>query len=215
MVTLTGGIDREPPELEANRRHQAGIPALLQTGAGPRPTRIGILETADGLGIYNPSRRSWPLMIFLVVWLAGWAAGEAFALSQIVGAPLPVVGFLAIWGALWTLAGAGVTAVVLWLLGGAEVLFLTGGSLVREVRFFGLTRRKVVPLDAISDLDVAAGTRTGNPLRLGKVLFNAGGKPMSFGIGFDGEEAKAAVAAVRDYLSRKGPSAGESGPAPH
>jgi len=211
---VSGGIDREPPELEAYRRHQAGIPALLQTGAEPRPSRIGILETADGLGIYNPSRRSWPLVAFLIVWLAGWAGGEAFTLSQIVGAPLPVVAFLAVWGSLWTVAGVGVAAVVLWLLGGAEVLFLTGGSLVREVRFFGLTRRTVVPLGAVADLDVAARTRSANPLRLGKVLFDAGGKPMSFGIGFDDDEAKAAVAAIRDYLSRKGASAGESAQTP-
>lgn len=208
---MSGGTDRELPELEAFRRH----PARSEAGAEPRPSRIGILETADGLGIYNPSRRSWPLVAFLVVWLAGWAAGEAFALSQIVGAPLPVVAFLALWGSLWTVAGVGVTAVVMWLLGGAEVLFLTGGSLVREVRFFGLTRRTVVPLDAIADLDVAARTGSANPLRLGKVLFDAGGKPMSFGIGLDDDEAKAAVTAIRDYLSRKGPSAGESGPGPH
>lgn len=208
---MSGGIDREPPELEAFRRH----PARSEAGVEPRPSRIGILETADGLGIYNPSRRSWPLVAFLVVWLAGWAAGEAFALSQIVGAPLPVVAFLALWGSLWTIAGLGVATVILWHLGGAEVLFLTDGSLVREVRFFGLTRRTVVPLDAIADLDVAAGTRSANPLRLGKVLFDAGGKPMSFGIGFDDGEVKAAMAAVRDYLSRKGPSAREGGPGPH
>lgn len=207
---MSGGIDREPPELEAFRRHQARIEA----GAESRPRRIGILETADGLGIYNPSRRSWPLVAFLVVWLAGWAAGETFALSQIVGAPLPAVGFLAIWGALWTVAGVGVTAVALWLLGGAEVLFLTDGFLVREMRFFGLVRRKVVPLDAITDLDVAANVRSANPLRLGRVHFNAAGKPMSFGIGFDEDEAKAVEAAIRDYLSRRSPSGGESTQAP-
>ncbi len=33
---------------------------------------------------------------------------------------------------------------------------------------------------------------------------------MSFGIGLDGDEAKAAVAAIRDYLSRKTTSTGES-----
>ncbi len=207
---MTGGTDREPPELEAFRRTRA----RFEAGAETRPSRIGILETADGLGIYNPSRRSWPLLAFLVVWLAGWAAGESFALSQIVGAPLPVVAFLAIWGSLWTLAGVGVTAVVLWLLGGAEVLFLTDGYLVREIRFFGLVRRKVVPIDAITDLHVAANVRSANPTRLGKVHFNAAGKPTSFGIGFADDEAKAAVAAIRDYLSRKTPSAGESAQTP-
>lgn len=207
---MSGGIEREPPELEAFRRHQARVEARAE----PRSSRIAILETADGLGIYNPSRRSWPLVAFLVVWLAGWAAGESFALSQIVGAPLPVVAFLAIWGSLWTLAGVGVTTVVLWLLGGAEVLFLTDGFLVREIRFFGLVRRKVVPLDAITDIDVAANVRSASPTRLGKVHFNAAGRPMSFGIGFDRDEAKSALEAIKNYLSRKTPSARESAQSP-
>ena len=202
---MSGGTDREPPEPEA-LRHPAK--------AEPRPTRVGILETEDGLGIYNPSKRSWALIVFLAVWLSGWSAGEYFALTQIVGAPLPVVAFLAVWLSLWTVGGIGVAAVVLWQLGGAEVLFLTDGSLVREIRFFGLTRRRVAILDSITDLNVAAEARSGNPLRLGKILFNAAGRPMSFGIGFDDDEAKTALAAIKDYLSRKLPKAGGSAQVP-
>lgn len=204
---MSGGTDREPPGPEAFRLHQSG--------SNPRPSRIGILETADGLGIYNPSRRSWPLVIFLAAWLSGWSAGEYFAVTQIVGAPLPVVAFLAVWLSLWTVAGIGVAAVVLWQLGGAELLFLTSGSLVRELRFFGLARRTVVPLDEVGDFGLAREGSANAALRPGKIRFSVSGEPARFGIGLSDDEAKAALTAVEDYLTRRLPGGGGGAQTPH
>lgn len=207
---MNGGADRETAELAAFRRHRARIEA----GAESSPSRIGILETADGLGIYNPSRRSWPLVVFLVAWLSGWSAGEYFALTQIVGAPLPVAAFLAIWLSLWTIAGVGVAGYVLWQLGGAELLFLTSGSLVREVRFLGLTRRVVAPLKDVTDLGLA---REGSPATAvwpGKIRFSVSGKPGRFGIGLSDEEARAVLAALENHLSRQRPNAERGAKAP-
>lgn len=178
------------------------------------PSRIGILETTDGLGIYNPSRRSWPLVVFLVAWLSGWSAGEYFALTQIVGAPLPVAAFLAIWLSLWTIAGVGVAGYVLWQLGGAELLFLTSGSLVLELRFLGLTRRVVASLEDVTDLGPIHQGSPAVTLRPGKVRFTVAGKPTRFGIGLSDEEARAVLAAIESHLSRQRPNAERAAKSP-
>ena len=49
----------------------------------PPDARVSIRETPDGLGIHNPARRNIVAVLFLSLWLAGWAAGEAFALSEL------------------------------------------------------------------------------------------------------------------------------------
>ena len=68
--------------------------------------RITIRETLDGLGIYNPARRNIVLVLFLMLWLTGWAFGEYFALSQILrGGNLVGSLFLLVRGAFWTLGG--------------------------------------------------------------------------------------------------------------
>lgn len=68
--------------------------------------RITIRETLDGLGIYNPARRNIVLVLFLMLWLTGWAFGEYFALSQILrGGNIFGSLFLLVWASFWTLGG--------------------------------------------------------------------------------------------------------------
>src|SRR5262249_43062570 len=82
----------------------------------------------------------WFVAAFLLFWLAGWAAGEAFAISILLSALAPwirlafhglpripsgpgglvVVGFVLLWLSIWTLGGIGAIAAVLSALWGHD-----------------------------------------------------------------------------------------------
>lgn len=175
------------------------------------PWRIAVRETADGVGVYNPTRRKLGLVLFMVLWLCGWSAGEWFALSEILrpGSPLVVDLFLLVWVSLWTLGGLAVFAVIAWNLVGVEKLFLIeGGGIVTERGFWRLTRRKVYRVDQVGDVGLAHQLGTQRPqgiLSGGAVRFFVDGKPQSFGIELDDEEADRVVSLMQDFVKRHRP----------
>ena len=73
------------------------------------PLRISVRQTEDGLGIYIPPSRKIATILFLMLWLCGWAAGQYFAVGELwrSGFRLPGV-VLIIWIIPWTLGGMGV-----------------------------------------------------------------------------------------------------------
>lgn len=176
------------------------------------PWRVLFRRTADGIGIYNPTRRKLAIVAFLLVWLCGWAVGEWFALSEILrpGGPLAIDLFLLVWASFWTLGGLAVLAVVGWQLFGVEKLFLIeGGGIVTERGFGPLTRRKVFRVDQVSDVDFAEKQRKSAASGVfsgGSVCFLADGKPHSFGIELDDEEADRVVTLMRDFIARHRPA---------
>jgi hypothetical protein len=172
----------------------------------PATPHIEILETAEGLGIYNPAKRSWPLVVFLLVWLCGWAVGETFAIGALFSSPLAIKLFLGVWLTFWTIGGLTVAGAVLWKLGGSELLFVTADAVVREIRFWGLTRRTVVDLDAVTGFDIDTALPKEKPY-LGPIRFRSAERSYNFGIGLAEEEAEKALAAIRDYVGRRGQQA--------
>lgn len=172
------------------------------------PWRVTFRKTQDGIGVYNPTRRRIGLVIFMLVWLCGWAMGEWIALSQLFGSggPFAVDLFLLVWVSFWTLGGLAALAVLAWNLVGVEKLFLIeGGGIVTERGFGAITRRKVFRVDQISDVGFSDKQRkdTANGvLSVGGVRFFSDGKPQSFGIELDDEEADRVVTLMRDFLAR-------------
>lgn len=173
--------------------------------------RIIFRRTPDGIGVYNPTRRKLALVAFMLVWLCGWAVGEWFALSEIfrAGSPLAVDLFLLVWVSLWTLGGLGVLAVVGWQLFGVEKLFLIeGGGIVTERGLGPITRRKVFRIDQVSEIGLTEEKRKGaadGVFSGGAVRFLADGKPQSFGIELDDEEADRVVTLMREFVERHRP----------
>lgn len=165
-------------------------------------SRITIRETADGLGIYNPTRRNIPVILFLCLWLAGWTVGEFFALTTIFSGESGFAGlFLLVWVTFWTIGGFFAFSVVLWQLFGVEKLFITGGAMVREVGFWNVTRRKVWPLDEVTG--VREGTPRGDAGSVfspGSVEFEVAGAKRSFGIQLDKAERDAVLEAINRHL---------------
>ena len=191
-----GRLRRHDPDGERYRF----IPSW-QRPSPPTP-HLEILETAEGLGIYNPAKRSWPLVIFLLVWLCGWAMGATFAILGLFSSPLAVKLFLGVWLTFWMIGGLTVAGAVLWKLGGSELLFLTADAVVREVRFWGLTRRTVIDLDAVTGFDIDQALPKKKPY-LGPIRFRSAERSYNFGIGLAEEEAGKALAAIRDYVDRR------------
>lgn len=181
------------------------------------PWRITVRKTADGVGVYNPTRRKLGLVIFMVFWLCGWSAGEWFALSEILrpGSPLVVDLFLLVWVSLWTLGGLAVLAVVAWNLVGVEKLFLVeGGGIVVERGIGPLTRRKVYRVDQVGEIGFAhqlGSRRAEGILSGGAVRFFADGKPQFFGIDLDDEETHRVVSLMQDFVGRHRPEPAASG----
>lgn len=180
----------------------------------PGDSRITIRETDDGLGIHNPSHRQMPLILFLLLWLGGWAFGEFFALSQIFsgGGPFGVDLFLLFWVTFWTLGGALAWWFVLWQLFGVEQLFITSGAVVREAGLWRLRRRRVYPLGSVSEFELAAVPVRQNSFNHA-ITFKADGKSRGFGIGMSPDEAEAALDAIRKFIARE-TGAAEAGDEP-
>lgn len=182
------------------------------------PWRVTFRRTDDGIGIYNPTRRKYALVAFLLVWLAGWGAGEYFALSQIItsGNPLAVDLFLLVWVTGWTLGGLVVLSVVAWHLVGVEKLFLIeGGGIVTERGFGPFTRRRIHPVDRISEVGYThpmASEATGGMFSKGAVTFYVDGEPRTFGIELDGEETARVVDLITAFLDRHRPAEAAAAP---
>ena len=190
---------------------------IVQDRRDGAPWRITFRRTPDGIGIYNPTRRKVALVAFMLVWLCGWSVGEWFALSEILrpGSPLAVDLFLLVWVSFWTLGGLAVLLIVGWQLFGVEKLFMIeGGGIVTERGLGPLTRRKVFRVDQVSDIGFPAGKGGGASVGVfsaGAVRFVADGKPQSFGIELDDEEADRVVTLMREFVERHRPSAAEAG----
>lgn len=159
------------------------------------PLRITVRKTADGLGVSIPPPRNLFMTGFLCLWLAGWAAGEMFALRTLLAGGLGPSLFLIIWLIPWTLGGAGVLWVVLWQLFGREQLFFTSGALVREWSLLGFRRRRVVMGETITSIKAETGN---NDLAgLGAIKVKTSGKTMRIGAGLTDYEAELIADLIR------------------
>ena len=121
--------------------------------AGTLASRAVVNDDPAGLEIVIPAPRIWPAVIFLGLWLAGWATGEAFALRQILlASPLPAKVFLAVWLAFWTFGGAAALSICVWMLVGHERVRLRPDALTLQREAFGLGPTRVYELDRIRNL---------------------------------------------------------------
>lgn len=123
---------------------------------GIQSSRAVTTDSPEGLEIVIPAPRVWPVVVFLALWLAGWATGEVFALRQILS-PAPVAArvFLAGWLAFWTFGGVSALAICLWMLVGHERVRLRSDSLLIQREAFGLGPTRAYTLDGIRNLRAA------------------------------------------------------------
>jgi|APAra7269096714_1048519.scaffolds.fasta_scaffold01482_9 hypothetical protein len=180
----------------------------------PSAPRFQIAVTADGLQALIPVKRSFFAMLFMTVWLCGWAYGWHDVAGKVFGAGLaetPV--FLAVWLTAWTCGGLFAVLSLLWQFGGRELLTANAASLTYRAELFGIGLTRVYAADQIRALRVApitaegaAFNRAGMPPFLGKafgpLVFDYGAKTIRLLQGTDEAEAKALVKHLAERLPR-------------
>ncbi|WP_242360308.1 MULTISPECIES: hypothetical protein [Anaeromyxobacter] len=121
-----------------------------------------VTETIPGgIRITVAVRKNWPMLLFLPVWLAGWAFGEITVIGTLAGAPEisnspRPIGFLVVWLSAWTFGGALAIAAFLWNAFGRETLEISGRTLRIRQHALGIGRTREYPLDQVRALRVAA-----------------------------------------------------------
>lgn len=106
-------------------------------------------STPGGLRIAVRTRKNVFLLLFLPVWLVGWAFGEVTVIYKLIdeasdlrGAPLPFSGFLLVWLVGWTLGGGFALLAFVWNAWGREVLEVSRGALRVRHEVLGLGRTR-------------------------------------------------------------------------
>lgn len=190
-----------PPEPRPARLRRDGSGATEAAVSGLE--RITIRETEDGLGVHVPPVRNVPLILFMIVWLGGWAMGEVFALSEIMRGPLlgPNL-FLLVWVSIWTVAGVGAVAVLCWQFAGTERLFITAGAVVHDWGVGPFRRQKVWHPGEAVDFRRAPPSLTQNNVAASNrgIAYDAGGRTRFFGSGMTSAEIGAVLAAIGRQL---------------
>jgi hypothetical protein len=168
--------------------------------AMPRATLTG---GPEGLEIVIPARRNLVVLLFLGIWLAGWVTGELKELAELLsGSPEGPEGFLLLWLAFWTCAGALAAYAWLWMLVGKERILMGSSTLRLKREVLGLGRTRTFELFRIRNLRVASGSArprdaaaalglTG--LTGGLIVFEHKGKTIRFGGALDPAEAQMIV----------------------
>lgn len=186
----------ESPPAEDRRAEVTRLIADIERLRGG--LRIAVRETDDGLGIHIPPGRKFGLVLFLMVWLCGWAAGEFFALKELLTGPVfgPQL-FLLVWIIPWTAGGLLVLWTILWQLFGVERLFFTAGALVREWGLLGFGGRRVLGGEEIAEISVDASK--GNDVAgFGTIKVATSGRTMRIGSGLSDYEAELVAKLIRD-----------------
>lgn len=173
----------------------------------PSDSRITIADTAEGLRIGMPCRRSWFVICFLAFWLCGWAVAEVMVARQFMKGDSPPEGelFMLAWFGVWTVGGVVAIYAWLWQLMGKEILTARGQTfnIRRDIGGFGFDRE----YNLVQMRDLRIGSVGASPLDFsssfqlwgvggGVIVFNYGGRTVRFGASLDEAEAKQVVTAI-------------------
>jgi hypothetical protein len=176
----------------------------------PPGPRHQVLEQADGIAIRIPTRRNLFILVFLSLWLCGWAVGEVSAPIAFFASARKNPGtdaFLLIWLCGWTVGGAFAICVWLWQFKGCEIITVSpvGLGIRHEVIGFGLTRS--YELSEIRDLRIAPPVFNPFDFRSrmsiwgiggGTIAFDYGYKTFRFAAGVDEAEARIIFQKITD-----------------
>lgn len=165
----------------------------------PGVPRYTIQDDFATLRITVPTRRNWVLMLFLGVWLTGWAAGEIIVGALFVRGILallrgqtPDIGvgagllFMGIWLTFWTVGGGFALVTWLWNLAGKEIITLDGNALTIRKAVWGVGPAKRYDFAYVDRLRVSADSQ--GPWAEG-LAFDYGADMIRFGRGLSPAEA--------------------------
>lgn len=167
----------------------------------PSDSRITIADTAVGLRIVIPGRRSWFVICFLAFWLCGWAVAEVMVANQFMKGDSPPEGelFMLAWFGVWTVGGVVAIYAWLWQLIGKEIVTVHGQTFTTRRDIGGLGFDKEYSLVQMRDLRMrfvaASPLEISSSFQLwgiggGVIAFDYGTRTIRFGAGLDEAETK-------------------------
>jgi hypothetical protein len=182
--------------------------------------RVAITDDEiGGFRITIPAQRNIPMLLFLAIWLCGWAIGEVMvpidALVGLTSGQGKMGGgegllLLLVWFPFWTVAGLVIMFALWWNLAGREVVILSDGALVVRREVGSLQRSRSFDLAGVRNLRYAPlvynffsmSGSWGYQLQIlgvggGTVAFDHGGKTHRFGIGLSEIEANRLVTTIK------------------
>lgn len=172
--------------------------------------RFQVSQGLDGLTIRVPSPKSVFVLLFLLVWLCGWAFGEVRVIRQFMTGEIRDPAFHIVWLLGWTAGGVSALLFVLWQLTGFEEIRLSADRLAHQVCVLGVGPTRAYARSGIQALRSApnsvgawAGMSVSPPpffASTGSVAFDYGAKTIRLAVGLDEAEAKQLVDLLRKHL---------------
>jgi hypothetical protein len=165
--------------------------------------RTVVSERGAELELVIPAPRKIVTVLFLLVWLGGWVAGEVAVTRRIFFEPTESGGsaFLLVWLAGWTVGGGVAIFSLLWMLFGRERVTLGVSTLTIRREALGVGRERRYDLANVKDLraspvPVDTTRRSAQPWGFGggTVAFDYGAQTIRFGAQLEEAEAKQLVA---------------------
>ena len=149
--------------------------------------RYSLEQTAEGLRVTIPARRNWFVLLFLLVWFAGWLFGEVTVSNQVIH-PVrnePDRLFLVVWLLAWTIGGAFAIAAAAWQLAGREVITFDSATLSHRVEAFGIGRTRTFRLADVRRLRATEWSNSpfSNQRMWFPPVFGGGYGPLAFDYG--------------------------------
>lgn len=182
----------------------------------PYGGRANIIENFDGIEIIIPAKKNKFLMVFLPVWLFGWAMGEFFVTRAVlVGNGSAPDLFMIVWLCGWTFGGFMASRTFFWTIAGKEVIKAGQGALTVDKRGALFYKAKTYDLRecknfrAVQDYEpggLFGNRRSNNAFNLGgngTIKFDYGMQTVKFADGMDEPEANFILQKLRDkkYIS--------------
>ena len=173
----------------------------------PGKARASIGRDFNGLKIVIPSKAPAFAVIFLPLWLCGWASGEVFAVRALLSNSFKSPSaFLMIWLILWTAAGMWAFYLLIWMVKGKEIIVVNGTYLTVKRDFLGWGRTLEYYLRQVNNL--RAVPPAFNPLDwsrsmnywwmgAGTIAFDYGASTKRFGLSVEESEAAAIVKEIK------------------
>jgi len=186
----------------------------------------------EGSSLHLSTRppRAWCSMIFLFVWLGGWALGEYFALSGLIREIVPLLTgetsfdqiqwfptiFLVFWLTIWTFGGVTALWNVIWPLLGREITTISNEEICIQKAVFGIGPKKHYDGAWVENLH---SSRTIPPNRgrsmpftafklwtQANLVFEYNGKFINFGVGLETDHAKKIETAIYSRFPKYRPA---------
>jgi hypothetical protein len=170
--------------------------------------RSTVREGPAGPEVVIPARRNPFLLLFLPVWLTGWAFGELSVARDLLSGDAAKGNrlFLGVWLTFWTVGGVCALATWVWTAFGREIVALPPGLLAVRLDVHGLGYTREFDRAQVRNLRVVRPPRgpfvwrvgwDSGPNAEGTIAFDYGGTTKRFGVGLDEAEAALVIADLR------------------